>query len=66
MRKVCTKRSRFRDFHGCEANLSEYRDGSARLVIYNYLGVVFHDKTYNSTRGARIAMGKLSYCWREI
>jgi len=57
---------RYRDFYGCYATLSEYRDGSARLVIYEPRGKVFHDKCYRSFRGARIAMGKLGDCWHEV
>ena len=50
----------FHDLYGCEAYVTEKRNGSVRVVIYRRDGVVFHDKVYKSFRGARIALGRLS------
>ena len=50
----------FRDFYGCEAQVTEYDDGTARAIVYSNRGIIFHDKFYSSFRGARIAIGKMS------
>lgn len=55
----------YRDLIGCEACISERRGGAFRLVAYTPYGTVFHDKTYETFRGARIALGKIGSCWRE-
>lgn len=50
----------FTDFYGCEANLTEYDDGTVRCIVYNNRGIIFHDKFYKTFRGAKIAIGKMS------
>lgn len=44
--------------YGCTATVTVKPDGSARLVC-KCLGKKFHDKTYTTLRGAKIAWGRM-------
>ncbi len=47
------------DFYGGQSTITVYDDGSARLVCRTQQGNVFHDRTYNTLKGAKIALGKM-------
>ena len=53
------------DFYGCTAKITVCTDGRANLAVRTDRGSLVHAKTYGSYRGARIAMGKMSDCWRK-
>ena len=53
----------YRDFYGASASIEEHRNGSATLRTY--CAGQRTKKTYSSFRGARIAMGKMSDCWKK-
>ena len=53
----------YKDFYGCAASLRLNEDGKAHLTVTTPGGKLIHKKSYNSKRGARIAMGKLSESW---
>ncbi len=55
----------YRDFYGSTASIKVQRDGTALLRVYAY-GQRVHSKTYSTERGARIALGRISDCWREV
>lgn len=55
----------YRDFYGGTASISVNRDGSAKLVVRDGYGRKLISKEYATERGAKIAMGKCSDCWRE-
>ena len=53
----------FRSIYGATASIQTHRDGTATLVVF--CGGKRHRKTYNTERGARIALGKWSDEWEE-
>lgn len=53
----------FRDFYGCSGYVRRFKNGSARLTIHNPQGYLIWARNYQTYRGARIAMGKLSDGW---
>ena len=55
---------KFTDFYGCTATIRVCTDGRANLSIRTDKGSLVHAKTYGSYRGAKIAMGMSSDCWR--
>ncbi len=55
----------YRDFYGCHACIRNYRNGSARLTVRSPDGKLIHAKDYNTRKGARIAMGRLSSGWTK-
>ena len=53
----------FKDFYGTTASISQTKMGF-RLVL---AGRNWREtKTYETERGARIAMGKALECWKEV
>ena len=56
----------FTDFYGCTATITVCIDGCANLAVRTDRGSLVHAKTYNTYRGAKIAMGKMSDCWSMI
>ena len=46
----------FRSIYGATASIQTHRDGTATLTVF--CGGKRHRKTYNTERGARIALGK--------
>ncbi len=48
------------DFYGAQSTITVYNDGSARLVCRTQSGHVYHDRTYNTLKGAKIALGRMS------
>lgn len=54
----------YTDFYGCLARIQTTKSGKARLTIYSGTHMIF-SKSYQSYRGAKIAMGKQSDCWRR-
>lgn len=55
----------FKDFYGTSAKITTHKDGTAVLKM-SAGGKRFWNKTYATERGAKIAMGKMSDCWREV
>lgn len=53
----------YRDFYGCTACIRKFKSGSARLTIHAPGGKLIHAKNYNTYRGAKIAMSRLSDGW---
>ena len=53
----------YKDFYGCAASIRIEKDGTAHLTVTTPGGHCVHKKSYNSKRGAKIAMGKLSEGW---
>ena len=53
----------YRDFYGCVACIRKYKSGSVRLTVRTPGGELIHAKNYNTYRGAKIAMGRLSDGW---
>ena len=54
----------FRDFYGCTASISETRDG--RYALCSTAGHCRTTAKYDTYRGARQAMGRMSDGWREV
>lgn len=54
----------YRDIYGATASIEEHRDGSATLRAQ--AGLARTVKRYSSSKGARIAMGRMSDGWREV
>ena len=54
----------FKDIYGCTASISQ---GNGKFVLRVSNGYrVFYRKAYDTFKGARIAMGKLGDCWKEV
>ena len=53
----------FKSIYGASASIQTHRDGTATLVVF--CGGKRYRKTYNTERGARIALGKWSDDWTE-
>ena len=57
----------YKDFYGCVAsiNYDERFDAGYKLVVLSPRPAlkVIHEKVYDTRRGARIAMGKISDGW---
>ena len=51
---------RYTDFYGCTYSILHQPDNSFRMAARTPHGNLFHMKTYQSVRGVRIALGKLS------
>ena len=56
----------FRDFYGGSASMRIKADGSVALRVVDSYGKVLLSKSYASERGAKIAMGRMGDCWREV
>ena len=56
----------FRDPYGSTASLMNHRDGSATLTVCTYRGNQVFRRSYDTERGARIALGMYSPSWKEI
>ena len=56
----------FKDFYGCTASIRLNKDGSASLKIRNPYGKGILGKCYGSERAAKVAMGRVGDCWKEI
>lgn len=54
----------FKDFYGATASIQTGRDGKAKLSVT--AGGKRTVKTYSTELGARIAMGRMSDCWKEV
>ncbi len=63
---MATVRRYFKDFYGGSACIQTHRDGRATLSVSNSYGTNTHRKKHASYRAARLAMGRLSDCWREV
>lgn len=59
MRKI------YRDFYGCTASVMVHRDNTATLTICTGQGNRILRRTYDTVRGAKIAMGQYSDTWIE-
>ena len=57
---------RYRDFYGASASIRVNGDGTAKLTAYDGHGRMMVSKEYNSFRGARIALGRLSDSWHTV
>lgn len=55
----------YRDCYGSTASIMKHRDDSATLIICTGQGNQIIRRTYDTERGARIAMGMYSDSWRE-
>lgn len=55
----------FRDFYGCTASIKNNR-GRYLLRVSDRYGSPILEKGYESLRGAKIAMGKIGDCWKEL
>jgi len=53
----------FRSIYGATASIQTHRDGTATLTVF--FGGKRTRKTYNTERGARIALGRWSDDWAE-
>ena len=57
---------RFKDFYGCRATIIRSRSQRYSLTIRIGNGKLIFRKTYDTYKGARIAMGKWSDCWEKV
>ncbi len=55
---------RYKDFYGATATIKKTYDGY-KLVV-SVMGRKVISKTYNTERGAKIAMGRVGDAWRQI
>lgn len=53
----------YKDFYGATASIEEKKDGTA--ILRTSVAGSRTKKTYNSFRGAKIALGRMSDCWKE-
>ena len=53
----------YRDFYGCTASISQMRNGKFKLRVFAGKTIT---KTYETFRGARSAMARMSDGWREV
>ena len=53
----------YRDFYGSTASIEETPRGKWRLRVY---AGTWHVSTYETFRGARAAMARMSDGWREV
>ena len=59
-------KERYVDVYGCVYIITRTSTGMTKLTAYTCYGDCFNDKWYNSYKGAKIAMGRLSDgMWRE-
>ena len=54
----------YRDFYGASASIRVKGDGTAKLIVRDGWGRMMVRKEYNTFKGARIAMGRLSDSWQ--
>ena len=54
----------FKDFYGCTASIKERSDGRFTLRVAS--GASKTNKVYETYRGARSAMSRMSDGWREV
>lgn len=54
---------KYTDVYGCMATVIVSTDGRANLLVRSDRGAIVHAKTYDSYRGAKIAMGMSGDCW---
>lgn len=57
---------RFKDFYGCHATIIRKRNGTYSLLIRSHTGKRLFKNSYETYKGARIAMGKWSDCWEKV
>lgn len=57
---------KYKDFYGCTAKINRQSDGTCKLVIKTSQGKTIKNTTYNSYKGAKIAMGKSSNAWGKV
>ena len=55
----------YRDCYGCTASIMIHRDATTTLTICTSQGNQVLRRTYDTERGARIAMGQYSDSWSE-
>ena len=60
------KKKFYRDFYGGSASIARTQTGLYRLRIRGASGNLERNKTYETFRGARIAMGRYSDGWIEL
>lgn len=53
----------FIDRIGNTASVYPYGDG-VKLIVFDWHGIMKHEKEYNTFKGARIAMGRLGDNWQ--
>jgi GMP synthase-like glutamine amidotransferase len=56
----------FKDFYGSTASIRLNNDGSASLKVKDAYGKNILGKCYSSERAAKIAMGRVGDCWKEV
>lgn len=59
---------RYEDFYGARGYI-ERKNNKYRLTVYcnSLRGVIkTHDKTYNTYKGAKIALGRIGDGWRKV
>ena len=60
------KKKFYRDFYGGSASIARTQAGLYRLRVRGASGALEINRTYNTFRGARIAMGRYSDGWSEL
>lgn len=53
----------YKDFYGCSASVKHNRNG-ATLTVRTPFNKLIKQQKYKTRRGALIALGKLSDCWK--
>jgi hypothetical protein len=56
------KKQFFKDFYGNTASITKKTEGYV-LIIRDYYGKLSYRKTYETAKGAKIALGKMGDCW---
>lgn len=56
----------FRDAYGATASVRLNHDGSATLKVSDAHGRPIYGRCYGSERAAKVALGRLGDCWKEV
>ena len=56
----------YKDFYGGWASVTKHRNGTFGLIVKTLHGRVTLKKDYQSLRGAKIAMNRISDGWKEV
>lgn len=54
----------YKDLYGCTASISKTKKGFRLKVFAGVRYIV--NKTYDTYRGAKIALGRTGDCWRKV
>lgn len=65
MRNDIARTETYKDFYGCIATVIVSVTGKTNLAVRTDRGSLVHAKTYDTYRGAKIAMGRMSDCWHR-